>query len=162
MVSIRLIDPNQVKVDNRITESYQGREEQLIRAVRHAVRELLGITPTTMGSIVVSASQPTADVFVDDRKLGELPLPPVTGLPHGRHRISVVKDGFYDWQSDAYVDPGDTTPVWAELSERPEKWYQKWWVWTIVGVAAAAGGTAAVLATSSSPSTGKGVVTVAP
>ncbi len=54
------------------------------------------------------------------------------------------------------------TAVWASLEERPARWYQKWWVWTVAGVVLAGGVTATVLATRSggTPQIGSGRVTV--
>lgn len=145
VISLRMIDPRQARVDSRVTESYQGDEEQLIRAIRHAGRRLLGVGQHTHGTLAVSATEEEADVYLDAVKRGRLPMPPVAELPAGRHTVRVAKDGFFDWRSDVYVDPAETTAVWARLEERPARWYQKWWVWTLVGAVVAGGVTAAVL-----------------
>jgi hypothetical protein len=86
-------------------------------------------------------------VFIDSEKAGRLPLPPIEQLKPGRHNVRLVKDGFFDWQSDLYVSPVETTVAWAPLKERPEKWFQKWWVWTIAGAVVAGGTTTAVILT---------------
>ncbi len=99
-------------------------------------------------------------MFVDDRSAGELPRAPIADLEAGRHSLRVSKGGYFDFFSDVYVDPQETSPVWAQLQERPARWYQTWWFWTIVGVVAAgAGVTTAVLLTRSEPGTGTGTVT---
>ena len=72
----------------------------------------------------------------------------------------MVKDGFFDWQSDVYVDPAETTVIWSQLEERPEKWYQKWWVWAGAGGVLAVGTTAAILLTRPDAETAHGIVTV--
>ncbi len=157
VISLKLIDSGAIKVDNRITESFQGQKDQLIKAVRHAGRLLLGIESTAVGGVVVSASEDGAAVFVDGEMKGEFPLPPVESLLPGRHALRVAKDGFFNWQTDFYVDAGGTTAVWAKLDERPAKWYQQWWVWAGAGGVALLGGTAAIILTRPEPTTGSGV-----
>lgn len=153
-ISLRMIDPTKVVTDNRVTESFKGQEDQLIRAINHTARSLLGLEADRGGSLVVTASQEAAEVFVDNERVGELPLPPIPDLTSGRHSIRLVRDGFYDWQEDAYVEPGDTTALWAELEARPERWYEKWWVWTAVGGAVAVGLTATLIVANRAPENG--------
>ncbi len=147
VVSLRMIDPREAQVDSRVTELYQGTEDQLIRAVRQAGRKLLGVGLDAQGTLAVSATEEEAAVYVDEEKRGELPMPPMGQLGAGRHTVRVVKDGFFAWRSEIYVDPGETTAVWARLEERPARWYQQWWVWTLVGVAVVGSVTTAVLLT---------------
>ncbi|MEQ9500961.1 MAG: PEGA domain-containing protein [Deltaproteobacteria bacterium] len=154
-ISLRLIDPNEVKTDNRITESFKGTEDQLIRAINHAARSLLGLEASSGGALVVTASQEAAEVYVDNERVGELPLPPIPDLKSGRHSVRLVKGGYFDWQQDAYVEPGDTTAVWAELERRPEQWYEKWWVWTAVGGAVVVGLTATLIVANRAPENGR-------
>jgi hypothetical protein len=77
---------------------------------------------------------------VDGELKGLLPMPPIDGIAAGRHTVRLSKTGYVDWQSDVFIDPGEATPVWATLTEIERPWYQKWWVWTIVGATAVAGG----------------------
>ncbi len=159
VVSLRLIDPREARVDSRVTESFRGDEDQLLRAVRHAGRKLLGVGSGTVGKLAVSSSEEEAEVFLDDQKHGELPMAPIADLQVGRHTLRVSKGGYFDFYSDVYVDPHETSAVWAQLSERPARWYQTWWFWTIVGtVVAGAGVTTAILLTRSEPGTGNGTV----
>lgn len=142
IVSLRLIDPTEVRVDGKTSESFQGDEEQLARAVRHAGRRLLGIAEDGHGTLAVSTNEEDATVYLDNKNRGRLPMPPLLHVPAGRHLVRVAKDGFADWRKDFYVNAGDTTAVWAELKPTGKKWYQHWWVWTIAGVALAGGATA--------------------
>ena len=70
----------------------------------------------------------------------------MTGLSPGRHTARVSKDGFLEWRSDYYIESGATTAVWAELRPEPEHWFEKWWVWSIVGGVVAAGAGVAIWA----------------
>lgn len=142
IVSLRLIDPTEVRVDGKTSESFQGDEEQLARAVRHAGRRLLGIAEDSAGTLAVFANVEDAVVYLDNKNRGRLPMPPLLHIPAGRHLVRVAKDGYSDWRKDFYVNAGETTAVWAELEGGEKKWYQHWWVWTIAGVVLAGGGTA--------------------
>jgi hypothetical protein len=140
IVSLRLIDPTEVRVDGKTSESFQGDEEQLVRAVRHAGRRLLGVAEDSAGTLAVFANQEDAQVYVDNKNRGRLPMPPLLHVPAGRHLVRVAKDGFLDWRKDFYVNAEETTAVWAELQPTGKKWYQHWWVWTIAGAVLAGGG----------------------
>jgi hypothetical protein len=51
--------------------------------------------------------------------------------------------------------------VWAKLDEQPERWYQKWWVWSLVGaVVIGVTTTAIVLSAPGETPLGSGRVTV--
>jgi len=141
VVTLRLMDVAAVRVDNRVTESFRGVKEQLIPAVRTAARRLLGVDSAEPGTLAFSASRADALVRLDDQDLGRLPLRPRTGVAPGTHAVGMTREGFHDWQSDVFVEPGQTTAVYAEMTEIPPKWYQTWWFWT--GVAVVAGGSAA-------------------
>lgn len=142
IVSLRLLDPVEVRVDAKTSESFQGDQEQLARAVRHAGRRLLGIAEDGSGTLAVSANVEGAVVYLDTDNRGRLPMPPLLHVPAGRHLVRVAKNGFLDWRKDFYVNAGETTAVWAELKSEEKKWYQHWWVWTLAGVVLAGGGTA--------------------
>lgn len=144
-VSLRLIDPSTAKVDSRVTESYVGKEEQLIGAVKHSAHRLLGVQARA-GSISVSSTIPEAEVFLDNQSKGRLPMPTIKEVASGRHLLKVAGDGYYSWQTEIYVNPGENTAVWAELEQIPVKWYQRWWVW--------AGGVALTIAAAGAISTG--------
>ena len=151
VITLRLLNARRATVDSRITESFKGEEDQLIRAVRHASRKLLGIETEHQGKIVVTASQEEAVVHIDNEGRGTLPIPPIDELQPGRHSVRISKNGFFDWQGDFYVEPNETTVVWSQLKERPAKWYQKWWVWTAVGTVAVGAITAALIFGGSKP-----------
>ena len=111
------------------------------------------------GRLAVTATQNAATVFVDEDKKGVTPIP-IDNLKVGRHGVRVSHDGFFDWRGEVYVDPTETTSVWAQLKERPQAWYQKWWVWTIAG-AVVVGATVTAVAVTRPPATvGHGSVTL--
>ncbi len=135
VVSLRLIDVDTVSVDNRVTESFTGLKSQLLRAIGHAGRRLLGVEAPDVGVLALTGSQPAAVVALDNETIGALPMHPVERLLPGRHTVRITKDGFFDWRSDFYVEPGGVTPLWVDLEAIPPAWYERWWVWaTAAGV----------------------------
>ena len=155
IVNLRLLDVRHGVVENRVTESFEGNEEQLLRAVRFAARNLLGLKGSAKGEMAVTASQNAAEVYVDEAISGQAPAH-VVDLAAGKHAVRVTTGGYFDWHGDVYVDPLETTSIWAQLSARPQAWYQKWWVWTLVGAAVAGGTATAVVVTQKPPKTGGG------
>lgn len=137
IVSLRLITVNAARVDNRVTESFTGPEDQLIRAVRHAGRRLMAADQGAQGSLALAATQQDATVLLDGVKRGSLPMAPLAGLPAGAHQVTVQKRGFQDFSVDVYVDPGETTALFVEMAAVPVPWWQRWQVWTAVAVGAA-------------------------
>jgi hypothetical protein len=138
VLSLRLIRTADVAVDNRVTETFRGEEEQLLGAVRIALLRLVGLSPTKPGGVFVSCSEEGAELFVDGKEQGRLPRAPVMGLAPGRHEVRVVHDGYYDFRGDVYVGPGETVNQWVQLNERPAPFYMTWPFWAAVGAGGAA------------------------
>lgn len=133
LVALRLIDVRGAVVDQRITEAFLGADDLFSSAVRLAGRRLLGVEAGDPGRLTIAGSEPGADVYLDEQLVGTLPLPPVEELAAGRHTLRVQREGFLDWRSDVYIEPGTGNAAWAALSERPAPWYRRWWVWAIAG-----------------------------
>ena len=138
MVSLRLIAPDSVQVKNRVTESFVGSEEQLVGAVRHAARRLIGVGVES-GALALDTNEGDGVVLLDGREIEDLSLIP--DLSPGRHSLRISKEDYLEWNSDVYVHPGEPTALTVELESRPRRWYQSWLFWTSV-VAVAAGGAA--------------------
>ncbi|MCC7380207.1 MAG: hypothetical protein IT384_00145 [Deltaproteobacteria bacterium] len=141
VVALRLIDPNTLEVRSRVTESFVGPEDQLVGALRFAVRKLFGLDATKPGELALSAGEGTGAVFIDGLPAGDVSQP-LRGLPPGRHNLRIVDPDYLPWKGDVYVQPG-RTDLSVVLEDRPTRWYQSWIFWTsVVGAAAIAGGTA--------------------
>jgi TolB-like protein len=135
IVSLTMISPADFKVVNRVSESFVGLEEQLVGAVRHAGRELIGLGGSSRGTLVLSTNAGEGTVFVDGHAVADDGAP-IAGLSAGRHNLRIVLDDFFEWQSDIYVHPGGETSLAVDLDPRPAEWYQSWVFWTLVsGVA---------------------------
>ncbi len=141
VVSARLLDVKKVRVLSRVTESFVGPEEQLLRAVRRCARQLLGVPAGQPGALVVATAEVGAQVFVDGEERGRTPTAPITKLAAGRHALRVVQDGFFDWHGDVYVDSSETTAQWAPLEEKPmllRPFLPEWTFYALAGITGAA------------------------
>jgi TolB-like protein len=143
VISLRLIAPNEARVENRVTEAFVGREDQLVGAVRHSARDLVGVRADAAGSLAVRAGEEAALAWVDGKPTGVISAEAISGLSPGRHTLRVSKEDFLDWSSDVYVQPSSATLVNVALEPVPGTWYSSPWFWTAVGavvVGAGAGG----------------------
>ena len=159
IVTLRMLDVRNSRALGRVNETFEGQEDQLLAAVRQAGRRLVGVDGAegaAEGGLAIATNQQKANIFLDGDLAGASPLPPLKTLRNGKHSVRVSKDGFIDWRSDVFVEANNTTALWCALDEEPQKWYQKWWVWTLVGGAAALGTGAALYFTQAAPTTGQG------
>ena len=142
VISLRLIEPASAEVENRVMETYKGDEATLLPAMKRAGRRLLGVNSDLKGSMLVSSTQPGAQLFFDGELQGVLPLPPIQNLTPGRHSIRVVKNRFFDHESDVYVEPGANGSQYVELKKIPVKFIELpppvWWAVVAMGGAAGA------------------------
>ena len=122
VISLRVIDAKSPKALSRVTEMFSGQESQLVSALRHTVRRLLGVSVEEPGHLHVSASAPQADIEVDDLVVGQTPHPPIENLSPGKHMLRVLKPGYIDWRSHVYIDPGGLQRIYADLEETPTRW----------------------------------------
>ena len=145
VVSLRLVRAGQVVVENRVTETFAGSEDQLLNAVRHATRRLVGIDAKTPGGLLVSVSPEGAEVFVDGVARGTAPMKPLDDLLPGRHTLRVAYDHHKDALRELYIEPGVQSALFVELERTPDQFYETWWFWTgVSGVAVAAAAAATV------------------
>ncbi len=98
---------------------------------------------------------PAVRVFIDDKFFGKAPLE--TELPLGNHQVRVERPGFYSETFEIKAEPGKRIDKDIELKPLPPdqnpylaktpqvRWYQKWWVWTLVAVGVAVVATAIIV-----------------
>jgi hypothetical protein len=84
-------------------------------------------------TIQISADQPGALVTVEGRDLG--PVPITLRRPAGSYRVIVEKDGFIDADAQLVVKAGEQASFKAKLPIDEPSIAEKWWFWTLAGVA---------------------------
>ncbi|MFO0727600.1 MAG: hypothetical protein U1E65_27730 [Myxococcota bacterium] len=150
LVSLRLIDPSTLEVKSRVTESFVGPEDQLVGALRFAVKKLFGQDLSKPSQVAITAGQGAGSIFLDGTAAGAVGQP-LDAIALGRHTLRIVDPDYLEWKGDVYIQPG-MTELSVSLEERPRRWYQSWVFWTVVGGAAAIA-TGAAIGISSAGST---------
>jgi hypothetical protein len=80
----------------------------------------------------IQSNEKGAIASVDGRDVG--PTPVEVLRPPGRHRVTVAKEGFDDFQARVSVRPGELALVRAPLEPREPSVVERWWFWTTIGV----------------------------
>ena len=106
------------------------------------VEAVLSLKNTT-GLLAVTSAVVGANVSIDNEPRGTLPFEDY--LPFGTHSVDVTAEGFVTAQNSVVIGTEART-VNVELSPVP-KLYQRWYFWTVIGVAVAGGVAAGVAAT---------------
>lgn len=160
LISLKLINIQEARTENRVAESFTGPENQLLAAARAAGRDLVGERATGVGQLII---RPSVDeeirLLVDGRAKMAAEL---DRLSAGRHNLRVEAEGYHPWVADLYVESQATTVVDPLLLALPEPWYRKWWLWTAVVTVLVAGVTTVAVVASQSPATGTLDVNAAP
>jgi len=84
----------------------------------------------TYGRVRVVASRADAEVFIDGKRVGRVPVE--KDLDAGEHRVVVSAEGMKDWKKDVVIERGQATPLRVRL--RPKMGRKGAWV--TAGVAA--------------------------
>lgn len=91
------------------------------------------------GRVRVVANRPDAEVYIDGKRIGRVPIE--TEVPHGAHEVRVSAEGMKDWEETVDVQRGQATPLRVRLRPR----MGRAGAWVTAGIAAGVlGGSIAV------------------
>ncbi len=114
--------------------------------------DLALVSRDTSGFVTVRSHVDGARVLLDDKLVGVAPVE--AGLLQGTHAVRAQKPGYDDAKTQIVVRAGDRRDVWLDPIASPPL-TSRWWFWTAIGVAVAAGAvTVVALSVEKSPSTG--------
>lgn len=102
------------------------------------------------GIVRVTTAEPGASVAIDGKAVGATPFDQDVAI--GEVTLTVSRPGYFDDVRQLDLQAGKTYDIAVQLRPLPPetpKVTQRWWFWTLIGVAVAGGATAAILATSS-------------
>lgn len=142
VVGSRLIDLDAVTArGNAVDAVPEGRDvlDVLPERIKASVPESMW---DPFGALSIEVNVAGAEVSVGGRPAGVSPLPRIEGLLPGVYPIAVSKSGFKPGAAEGRVARGETSSVKVALEE--ESSFSGWWIWAIVGVAAAAGAATAI------------------
>jgi hypothetical protein len=123
----------------------QRREITIAAGVPATFEFHLKLIPRT-GRVSITSSRPATRLIIDGQDRGVAPLS--LELPAGGHQLEARADGYETYRGELMLAAGQQRNVDLELqlpppSARPV--YKKWWFWTGVGTAVAAGTASAIL-----------------
>lgn len=157
ILAMQRIEVSSGRVLTRLADSLSSRRRVSRRVVNRYLRRLLPPDEfKRYGRITIRTEMVGDKIFVDQQLRGRTPLEPLVVPAPGRYTVRVRRPGHVDFVARLDVLPEATVEVKPTLSPvgivREPKWYQKWWVWALVGGVVAGGATAAVLSATRSPS----------
>jgi hypothetical protein len=157
VVNIKVVDATTKREIRRIaSDPLRGNPDELIDSVRVAAYRLLA-PEELWGSVSVLADVGGAEIKLDGTGRGKTPLDkPITKLKLGKHRLSVTKKGYSDFDEQVIVRFQKTTQVAVRLAAgsnnpiivnqpgtkqpAPKRWYNSTWFYVTVGVVALGAG----------------------
>lgn len=124
---------------------------QHLEVVRVKLRETVTINANLLalsGVLRVEANAEDARVFVDEEYIGNIPVE--QEVEPGTREVKVRLLGYHDFRQSIDIIAGEETTISADLERLPPeedptiveppdppRWYERWWVWTIIGVGVA-------------------------
>lgn len=153
VIHLKLMDAARSEVLNRVSEAYRGPERDLGTAIRVAAQRLFGAEPVGRGALRVAGEIEALEVIVDGDEPRRLEPGARLELDAGKHALTLSAPGYQSQTRELYVERGLVTQLVPELTELPLPWYERWWVWGLVGTAAVSV-TTAILIDRAPPSTG--------
>lgn len=139
--------------EHRVKVSKRGHTQHL-EVVRIRRRQKVTVEADLLalsGVIRVISSEEGARVFVDEDYVGNAPVE--YEAEPGERDVRVALAGFHEYTETVEVIAGEEIEVAAELERLPpeddptlvddppeRRWYEQWWVWTIVGAVVVAAG----------------------
>jgi len=150
ILAVQRIDVSRGKVLSRLADSIRpGRGRLSTDKLAGYLRRLLPPEQfNRFGQVKVITDRTGDQVFVDSKLQGTTPLLPLRVGAPGRIELRVTRPGHQDFVARLDVVPDASVEVNATLGRiaGETRWYQRWWVWAIVGGVVVAGTAAAVAA----------------
>jgi hypothetical protein len=141
----RMIDLDTQKVAGKAIGRISS-EDPLLDSIEPQLQKTVPVEMwNPYGSLFVKVVQSGAEVFVNQKLMGLSPLQEIENLLPGTFAIEVSLRGYETSKRDLIVERMKRTS--SEISlEKSAGLLSQWWFWTAVGVLAASGVTAGVLA----------------
>lgn len=155
ILAIQRIKVPSGEVLGRVADSLSRRGRVPPALLRRYLRRLLPPEEfKRYGKIIVRTEALGDRVLVDEIDRGKTPIAPLTVPAPGRYTVRVQRPGHRDFVARLDVLPEATVAVKPNLSPVGHKpsWYEKWWVWALVGGVVAGSATALAIGLADSPS----------
>ena len=108
IINLQRINIRDARVEMRAERQFEGPPAKLLDEVRIAAHMVVkDLLKQASGDLIVSVSEPGADVSVDGNIMGVSPVKKMQ-LPAGPHDVRVKKEGFVTWARSMKVIPHGT------------------------------------------------------
>lgn len=149
ILALQLIDSAAGKVEARVADSLPRDTDPNDDALEGYLRRIFPPAEfLRWGTLRIQSDVAGADVAVGGTSHGQTPLEPILVPAPSKIDLRVSKSGYIDFSASIDVNPDATVEVRPILTPQPgSAWYEKWWVWAIVGGVVAGGVTTAIILT---------------
>lgn len=166
ILAIQRIDVATGQVLSRLADSVKPRRRIRRQTLERYLRQLLPPEDfKRYGEVIIKSDEDGDEVYLDEFFRGKTPLAPLKVSAPARYTVRVKRPGHSDFVARLDVLPDaavEVTPTLSRLST-PFKWYERWWVWAIVGgVVAGTATTIAAVSLSQGPDSVPAVVKLSP
>jgi len=149
ILAIQRIEVRSGTVLARLADSFSPRRRIRRSAVDGYLRRLLPPEDfLRYGTIIVRSDTDGDSVLLDGVAQGVTPLSPIRVPAPARYTVRIKRPNYNDFITRLHVLPEASVEVRPTLTAKGpghQRWYQKWWVWAIVGGVVAGGATAAAV-----------------
>jgi hypothetical protein len=148
ILAIQRIEVGSGKVLTRLADSLNPKRKIRGSELQAYLRRLLPASDfKRYGTVVVKTDAQGDLVYLDETARGRTPLPPLVVPAPGRYALRVTRPGHEDFVARLDVLPEASVEVTPRLARRAQapRWYQQWWVWTLVGGVVVGGVTGAAV-----------------
>lgn len=148
ILAIQRIEVGSGKVLTRLADSLNPKRQVRASDLQGYLRRLLPASDfKRYGQVVVKTDAQGDLVYLDETARGRTPLAPLVVPAPGRYTLRVTRPGHEDFVARLDILPEASVEVTPKLSRRAAtpRWYQQWWVWTLVGGVVVGGVTGAAI-----------------
>jgi len=148
IIAIQRIEVARRRVIARLADSINPRQRLSREVFRGYLQRLLPSADfKRYGWITIKTDAAGDEVFLDDVPRGHTPLPALKAPATGNYTLRVRRPAHEDFVARLDIVPDATVEVAPTLSRKAHapRWYERWWVWALIGGAVTAGTTAGLV-----------------
>ncbi|HKA88265.1 MAG TPA: PEGA domain-containing protein [Haliangiales bacterium] len=153
IVALQLVDAHEGKAVGRVADSFPPGTEPDEATLEAFVKRVLPPEDfLRWGTLRIFANVEGAVVYVGGKPEGTTPIGSIVIPAPATVDVRLSKEGYEDFRASIDILPESSVEVRPMLSPKAgAAWYEKWWVWAIVGGVVAGAVTTAVIVSQPSP-----------
>ena len=157
ILAIQRIEVGTGRVLSRLADALSARRPIDQTRINRYLEQLLPPDDFLRYGRIIIRSQVVGDqVLLNGKLRGRTPMRPIRVLAPARYLVRVRRAAHIDFVTRLHVLPDaavEVTPTLAKKTQpRQPSWYERWWVWAIIGGVVAGGATTAAILARPGPS----------